>query len=783
MAKDKKTELGNDIESVEKTELAESKKKKLSKQKKEPKTISAKKLPKIYKKKYSQKSFKKKILKKIYVQSDKTLVQNLFEESKDKKDNPIFVVPLEKMIATKDFKRLKLVAKQIKKQKGGIKFIPLVACLVFVSVLVFAITVFKNPLIEKLLVSGLQGVFKAKTDIEKVDFKILGASLEIEGIQQANKDEPMKNIFEIENIKVDYNLTELLKGKFYAQDLTVSGVAIGTDRTESGELPIIPKTPEELQAEKEMEEKKAALKESAKTRLKEMFSAYDPDNFIGNIEEELQSSEVSKQVTEDIQSKIDKWKDIPNNLQTSIDGFSGTINKVVNTNWAGITNLKDLQSALETTKKAISEGKKLTNTIESSTKDLLVDVNDVSGYVSLIGDTVKSDIALVDSKINNIKYLFSVEGFSQIMNDGVQSMLYDIFGKYYTYFLKLKDLASSVTEKKDELTESVKEIVPNQITEAAAKVEEITSKEIKPKKERLKGRDVYYKKDTIPTFLIENVHASGYEKGTDNLLFEAKVKELCFDHNVREKPTEFSAFFKINEHQNNAALIIDSRKTSTKPLIYGDYFGTGFPINSDAEVFKIESISNIDADISMNKNGVLGIGGILDMDVSNIVAMDLENEKVNELYQKALSRVKELSLGFSIDLGLNGVFDIKLKNPEKIVTQLSEPVASVFVEEIESITQQAKDKASEYISKNSDSVTQKLEEFNKIKDLVQGKKSALDSLNEKLEEKKKELSDRIEELTKKATSDALKSLGVPSSNDNSKKNSAESLKNLKNLFN
>lgn len=782
MAKDKKTELSNNIEAVEKTELAESKKKK-SKQKKEPKTISAKKLPKLFRKKYSKKKYSKKILNRIYVQEDKNLVKELFEQVKDKKEKIYFEIPKDKMIPVKDFKRLKLIAKQVKKQKGGIKFIPLVACLVFVSVLVFAITVFKNPLIEKLLVSSLQGVFKAKTDIEKVDFKILGASLEIDGIQQANKDEPMKNIFEIEKIKVDYNLTELLKGKFYAQDLTVSGVAVGTDRTESGELPIIPKTPEELQAEKEMEEKKAALKESAKTRLKEMFSAYDPDNFIGNIEEELQSSEVSKQVTEDIQSKIDKWKDIPNNLQTSIDGFSGTINKVVNTNWAGITNLKDLQSALETTKKAISEGKKLTNTIESSTKDLLVDVNDVSGYVSLIGDTVKSDIALVDSKINNIKYLFSVEGFSQIMNDGVQSMLYDIFGKYYTYFLKLKDLASSVTEKKDELTESVKEIVPNQITEAAAKVEEIASKEIKPKKERLKGRDVYYKKDTIPTFLIENVHASGYEKGTENLLFEAKVKELCFDHNVREKPTELSAFFKINEHQNNAALIIDARKTSTKPLIYGDYFGTGFPIASDAEVFKIDTLSNIDADISMNKNGVLGIGGILDMDISNIVAMDLENEKVNELYQKALSRVKELSLGFSIDLGLNGVFDIKLKNPEKLVTQLSEPVASVFVEEIESITQQAKNKASEYISKNSDSVTQKLEEFNKIKDLVQGKKSALDSLNEKLEEKKKELSDRIEELTKKATSDALKSLGVPSSNDNSKKNSTESLKNLKNLFN
>ena len=166
MAKDKKTELGDDIESVEKTELAESKRKK-SKQKKEPKTISAKKLPKLFRKKYSKKKYSKKILNRIYVQEDKNLVKELFEQVKDKKEKIYFEIPKDKMIPVKDFKRLKLVAKQIKKQKGGIKFIPLVACLVFVSVLVLAITVFKNPLIEKLLVSSLQGVFKAKTDIEK----------------------------------------------------------------------------------------------------------------------------------------------------------------------------------------------------------------------------------------------------------------------------------------------------------------------------------------------------------------------------------------------------------------------------------------------------------------------------------------------------------------------------------------------------------------------------------------------------------------------------------------
>ena len=772
-------------EIIENNEKSTSAKKQNSKEKKEPKTISAKKLPKIFKKRYLENSYKKKILKKVYVASDKKLIESLFETEKDKKDREVYFVPQDKKIPTKDFKRLKLVAKQIKKQKGGIKFLPLVACLVFISILVIAISLFKNPLLEKALVSSLQGVFKAKTDIEKVDFKILGASLEISGIQQANKDEPMKNLFEIENIKVDYNLTELLKGKFYAQDLTVSGVALGTERSDSGELPFVPKTAEELEAEKEMEAKKQALKESAKTRLKEMFSAYNPENFIGNIEEELQTSEISKQVTEEVQQKIEKWQNTPDQLQKSLDDFSNTTNKLINTDWSKISNLKDLKTALETTKKAISDSSNLTKTFDSTTKDLLKDVNLVSDYGTLISDTVKSDINLVDAKIDNIKYLFSVEGFSQIMNDGVQGMLYDIFGKYYTYFEKAKSLASSATQKKDELAETVKEVVPNELTEVASKLEKANTKEIKAKKERLKGRDVYYKKDTVPRFLIENVNASGYETGTENLLFDAKITELSLDQDVREKPTNLSAFFKIAEHLNNASLIFDSRSLSLAPLLSGDYFGTGFSIDSDAEIFNLKGLSNIDADISMKKGGVLEIGGILDMAVSEIIAMDLENEKVNELYQKALSRVENLSLGFDVQVGLNGEFSVNIANPEKLVTQLSKPVASVFEEEITQITKDAKEKAKSYISENSGVATEKLEEFTKIKDLIQGKKSVMDEFNLKLEDKKSELSKRIEELTKQTATDALKGLGLPTNqNDKSStKSASDSLKDLKKLFN
>jgi hypothetical protein len=61
----------------------------------------------------------------------------------------------------------------------------------------------------------------------------------------------------------------------------------------------------------------------------------------------------------------------------------------------------------------------------------------------------------------------------------------------------------------------------------------------------------------------------------------------------------------------------------------------------------------------------------------------------------------------------------------------------------------------------------------------------MDELNLKLEDKKSELSKRIEELTKQTATDALKGLGLPTNqNDKSStKSASDSLKDLKKLFN
>ncbi|WP_288906298.1 hypothetical protein, partial [uncultured Treponema sp.] len=161
------------------------KSKKPAKSKKPEKTVSAKKLPGIFKKTYKEKAYSKNLLKKFYIEADKKFVEKLYSPSQDKKGRNIMVCNKSAEITKSDLKRYKLIAKQIKMQKGGIKLVPLIAVAVLVAVLSAGVSLFKNIIIEKAITSAMQGIFGAKTDIAKVDFQFFNASLEINGLEQA----------------------------------------------------------------------------------------------------------------------------------------------------------------------------------------------------------------------------------------------------------------------------------------------------------------------------------------------------------------------------------------------------------------------------------------------------------------------------------------------------------------------------------------------------------------------------------------------------------------------
>ena len=718
------------------------KSKKPAKSKKPEKTVSAKKLPGIFKKTYKEKAYSKNLLKKFYIEADKKFVEKLYSPSQDKKGRNIMVCNKSAEITKADLKRYKLIAKQIKMQKGGIKLVPLIAVAVLVAVLSAGVSLFKNIIIEKAITSAMQGIFGAKTDIAKVDFQFFNASLEINGLEQANKDSPMKNLFQIDSIKTSFNLTDLLRGKFHAENLSVEGVAIDTERKKSGELPIKPaKTKEEKQTESALSAKKQELSEEASAKLKEMFDSYNPEKMLENLQNELKSPAVASQISTDVQQKVEKWSSLPAELQEKVNAFSKNVNDIANTDFSKINDVAKLKSTLEKINSTAKSGEELKKLIEKSNSDLVSDSKAIADYSNKIQTAIKSDYALVDSKISEMKSVLSPAGLNEIMTNAVQSVLYQMCGKYYPYVSKGLNAALSAQKSSSE-----KE------TEKSAEKTEKTVMTRHP------GRTVFFKQDTVPTLFIENVTASGYEYKTDNLLFKGNAKNIANNQNMTGKPTDISADFKIAGNPNSASIKIDARTDTTAPLVTASYTGSGIPVNADAQVFAFTSKSTIKAKMTADTNGKVSLNGVLDMNISEMTGMQFDVEKISELYNSALSNIRRLTVDFSIVINEDKTITLSLNNLDSLASQLTTPVVKTLTAELNSIAADARSSAAKLLSEKTGVATEKIEQFTNIKNSVNSSKESVNNLQKKLEQKKKQINDQITNSTKAAAGDAAGNL-------------------------
>ena len=718
------------------------KSKKPAKSKKPEKTVSAKKLPGIFKKTYKEKAYSKNLLKKFYIEADKKFVEKLYSPSQDKKGRNIMVCNKSAEITKADLKRYKLIAKQIKMQKGGIKLVPLIAVAVLVAVLSAGVSLFKNIIIEKAITSAMQGIFGAKTDIAKVDFQFFNASLEINGLEQANKDSPMKNLFQIDSIKTSFNLTDLLRGKFHAENLSVEGVAIDTERKKSGELPIKPaKTKEEKQTESALSAKKQELSEEASAKLKEMFDSYNPEKMLENLQNELKSPAVASQISTDVQQKVEKWSSLPAELQEKVNAFSKNVNDIANTDFSKINDVAKLKSTLEKINSTAKSGEELKKLIEKSNSDLVSDSKAIADYSNKIQTAIKSDYALVDSKISEIKSVLSPAGLNEIMTNAVQSVLYQMCGKYYPYVSKGLNAALSAQKSSSE--------------KKTAKSAEKTEKTVMT---RHPGRTVFFKQDTVPTLFIENVTASGYEYKTDNLLFKGNAKNIANNQNMTGKPTDISADFKIAGNPNNASVKIDARTNTNSPLVTASYTGSGIPVNADAQVFAFTSKSTIKAKMTADTNGKVSLNGVLDMNISEMTGMQFDVEKISELYNTALSNISRLTVDFSIGINEDKTMTISLNNLDSLASQLTTPVVKTLTAELNSIAADARSSAAKLLSEKTGVATEKIEQFTNIKNSVNSSKESVNNLQKKLEQKKKQINDQITNSTKAAAGDAAGNL-------------------------
>lgn len=736
-----------------------------TKKEKKVKMLPGKKLPKMFKKAYSEKALEKKIYKKIYIKTDLEFIKQIFEKTQNKKGAEIWKADIAKTYSKADIGRYKKLAKQIKANKGTIKLVPFAAVAVLLAGIGISVTLFKNIIVKTAISSGMEAIFGVKPSINKVDLQIFGASLEIDGFAQPASADSEKNIFEIDQVKVNFNLTDLFKGKFHAEDLSVTGVALDTERkvpvkaVEKANVakaePAAENQKKESAAEKKeskkvkapkadsksakKSEKKNKIVNNASDQLQKMFENYNPENLLKSVQDELKSPELAEKVTGEVQSKVEKWQNVPAEYEKSVTTLIENGNAIANTDWSKMYDIQKINETVNLITSTLKEADVLKTKIEKTTADIKEDSQLISSYSTQIQNAIKSDMKIVDTKVNEMKGLFSAAGLQGIMSDAITSVLYSVLGEYEPYAEKAFSIAKATATGKS--SKSTKE-----------------EKKANKTRKRAAGRTIYYKKDVVPKLLIEKAEGSGYEYNTDRLLFKATATEISSDQDMRGKPASINADFNIAGAKNNAKVIIDSRSASTAPLITADYKGNGYPISADVEIFELESTSNIVAALNATKDGKFTVTGTLDLASLKMEGMSFEPEAVSRIYKNSLLGIKKLNLGFTAEYSKEDGLKINLLNAAQLGKQLSEPVIAALNMELNSIIEDAKQQVAKLISERTGIATDKITEFTDIEKLLKNYSSEVSDMQGTLKKMQKDLSNQAKNAAKAAADEAAAEL-------------------------
>ena len=720
-----------------------------------------KKIPSLFRKKYTAKKLEKKIYKKLYVPDDKKYVKSLFTEVEKKgaKQIPIYAIPADKaeQLAKKDMKRLKLLAKQIKSQKGRVNFVPLIVTIAFIVAIPVCFSMFKNVIIKKALTVVCENIFEAKTDIEKVDFKFLDSSLKIKKVEIANKNDYMKNLVDIGSITIDFDLGQLLRKRFVADELSVLDVNTGTERTTSGELP--PAKEKKIKKQKEkaekaasesklgkaLSDKKAVAADSLQKNITGLFNQFNPETLMQNYAAQLQTPAISTQVQEQIPQIVAKWQAKPAEVQKTVDELQKSVNEIMAFDFSSVQNnplkIKEFIESLDSTYKNIDKVKNDANGVLNSFN---ADIAEADGLRKTVQNAVTHDMNFANSEINKIKSLNVSDG-TKLISGMFENVACDVLGKYYPYAMKGVDYLLELKSKQ------------------ASK-----PKTEKPKKEKKKysvkrapGRDIFYRQDKVPALWIKKMAGSGPN-------FFAQATDIASNQDIINKPAKIDFNMDLWNLQHTAKLVVDFRTETKEPLVRADYGLKNIPLNIPAEKFgEYPGVPSFDAKCAVDAilkifddEGfeITGKGLLTDLKISTV---PFEPEYASKIYSSVMGRINtvraSMTSGFTLSSGLNMALDSDAD------VQVINSIKKEMEAQLAGIKENLKSELTKRINEASGGALSQFGSLDDIKSKLTGSVGQANGyekqLTQKRSEAEKQMKGKADEATKKATDSAKKEIG------------------------
>jgi uncharacterized protein (TIGR03545 family) len=680
--------------------------------KEQEKNAKKSKAPGPFKKPLPQKVFEKRFVKFIEHPGDRQFFVSCFDLREDR-------YALREGLERGDIKKLKTLLKVIKKnRKGPVKLVPLTFAAAVIAGLVVFFTIFMNPLLERAIERGMEALFEARVDVDRFNLNLLRFRVGLDGITVANRDSPMKNLFQTGRMEFRLKPEAILRGKVYIEEVRTDAIRFGTDRTVSGALPDRP-----------------PRVKKPKPPRPEMPPLVDLQNFdaMGLLNREYDKLNTPKAYDAAINAyneSLEKWKGQVELVQTRGNELRDSAQPLLRLN---INDMRDV----ETITKTVQDITTLVNTVQTAAEDaknivdsLETDINTALSLEQMARTSITGDLNHLKSYLD-----FGSGAAFSALEPSIREILSDTAEQYLDYGLR----ALEVFEKLKAMNAARPKSEP------------------KPKKEpkaAFKGRDVIFPSRAYPQFylgiLASDFTLNGWNWGLD-------LRGVSSDPDLSGVPVNLA----LSLSETGGALSREAAfegsadfRTAAAERFSAEVSGRGFPVSLENQL-KQAGIGGFNGDLAFavgfsgrTDGGVAGNGNV---EVSKARLVDPEGT-LAQAVDTAVREAGEVRLGITYEhiTGQDDTFALSTNIGELILAALkrtAEIYAKKAADELERVL---REKITQYI----DGRFVSKDELDLLFKTARGDKAALDQLKGTLDNKKNEFEQKIRAAASEAVDQA-----------------------------
>ncbi len=491
-------------------------------------------IPKLFRKALPEKKFLKKIRKRIYVKREQEFIDSVMPVGEDGyrrlKESP----------TDEEIKRLRKLAKEIKKNRGVLTTWKLAVIAVFFGAIIVFNLLFKDVLVERIAERNLQSLFQARVDMVEPHVSIFGASISFESLTVADKERPFKNLFELGHTELSVHLYQLLRGRVVIKTAESREIRFGTERETSGLIET---------AERDADGGESRGEDpgsgSGTSEILQDLGSRSVEKLIGSYENRLESPAFVEETNERLQDSIVSWNERIENTGQQIEELRTEAQRLVERDPRSFESVEEAKDYIDLLKEKQRRVEEIYEEASEMRKEFREDTEFAGSLDERFKDVIDKDIAFLEEAMGS----FGID-VRNAVSSTAKPLIREALGRSYDYTRKALSTAKEVRNR---------------------------SAGRKPAYAKDRGRvgsTIRYPTEHFPRFLLETFYLSfGRQESRGEREFS--VRDIAFDPDEWKRPISLSYRSTPEGRRTDISAEIDLRSESEIPLdaeaIFEDY--------------------------------------------------------------------------------------------------------------------------------------------------------------------------------------------------------------------